>query len=239
MEGVRAIHDVLSAGGYVEELFVAEGADIARLLDPAVDDPPDLHLVTRSVLEAITDSVTPQGAVAVARSPLRNLEEVRARHGLILILVGVSDPGNVGTMIRTAAAAAVDAVVLTTGSCDPLNPKTARAATSALFDVPLVADVSFEEAAAVVSGLGFTTVGTAGSAPTTIYEADLTRRLAIVLGNEAHGLAVEHRDALDEIISIPMPGAIESLNVATAGALVLFEALRQRRLSSDESEEGS
>ncbi len=190
------------------------------------------------MLAAITDSVTPQGIVAVARSPLRKLPDVPEGSGVVVVLAGVSDPGNVGTLIRTAAAAAADAVILATGSCDPLNPKTARAATSSLFTIPVVADTPLEDALVHLSGRGYVTVGTDATARTTIHDADLARPVAIVLGNEAHGLHDEDRDRLDELVSIPMPGSVDSLNVATAGAIVVFEALRQRRLSFAPKEDG-
>lgn len=196
------------------------------------------HLVTGSVLAAITDSVTPQGAVAIARSPLRELSDIRCVSGLVVVLAGVGDPGNVGTIIRTAAAASADAIVLASGTCDALNPKTARAATSSLFAVPVVADVELTDAVEHLSALGYTSIGTDPTAPATIYETDLTRPVAVVLGSEAHGLAAGDRMALEELVSIPMPGSVESLNVATAGAVVVFEALRQRGLSFG-SKEGS
>lgn len=237
LEGARAIRDVLDAGGYIEELFITPEApslpEFGERNSAVV-----VHRVTPSVLSAITDSVTPQGMVAVAHSPLRSLTDVRVTTGLVLVLAGLGDPGNVGTLIRTAAAAGADAVILASGTSDPLNPKTARAATAALFSVPIIADVDLHEALDHLSGLGYTSVGTDAAATGTMYECDLQRPVAIVVGNEAHGLSPEHRERLDEVVSIPMPGSVESLNAATAGAVVVFEMLRQRRLSFAPKEDG-
>jgi TrmH family RNA methyltransferase len=184
--------------------------------------------------------------VAVAASPLVELGDIVLRSGVALVLANIADPGNVGTLVRTAAAADVDAIVLTRGSADVLNPKTARAAAAALFSLPVVADVELSVALAHLRGLGFHIVGAAAGAERTIYECDLAGHLALVLGNEAWGLPDEDRSLLDETVSIPMPGRIDSLNVAVAGSITIFESLRQRRgdlegrrLSSTDSEEGS
>ena len=193
-------------------------------------------MVGAGIVKALSDSVTPQGIVAVARSPLRALDEIGLTSGLVLVLVAVSDPGNAGTLVRTAAAGGADGVVLTTGSADVLNPKTVRAAAAALFEVPLVADVALADASDRLRSLGYQMVGADGGASTTIYEVDLRKPTAIVVGNEARGLSLDHQRLLDVAASIPMPGRVESLNVAMAGSITVFECLRQRQLSSGDFE---
>lgn len=205
---------------------LGDGATARRALELGVD----VQTVGPKVIGAISDSNTPQGCVAVARSPLQGWDALRAERGLCLVLAGISDPGNLGTLLRTAAAAAVDAVILTKGTVDVLNPKTVRAAAAALFEVACIVDVDMEEAAPRLRALDYRLVGTSASAPHDIYETDLAQPCALVLGNEAWGLPPEHETYLDVSVSIPMPGAIESLNVAVAGAVVLFESLRQRSL---------
>lgn len=236
---------MLAHEGVVEELFVAE---------ELIDDPATrsargsgvtVHVVGPAIIKAISDSMTPQGMVAVATSPLVDLQSIVLRSGLVLVLANISDPGNVGTLVRTAAAAGVDAIVLTRGSADVLNPKTARAAAAALFALPVVTDVDLPVALDHLRGLGYSIVGTAGQADATIYGSDLTGQVALVLGNEAWGLPAQDLSLLDTTVSIPMPGPVESLNVAMAGSIAIFESLRQRRdpggrrLSSADSEEGS
>lgn len=162
-------------------------------------------------------------------SPLRTLDDVELRSGLLLVLAGVSDPGNVGTLIRTAAAAGADGVIVTEGSADPLNPKTARASAAALFATTLVADVSAVDALDQARTLGYLVLGADSTASGSIYRADLTVPFAVVLGNESWGLPEDRQGLLDNVLSIPMPGPVESLNVATAGSIFVFEALRQRR----------
>lgn len=169
--------------------------------------------------------------VGVVSSPLRSLDDIELGSGMLIVLVGVSDPGNVGTLIRTAAAAGADAVILTEGSADPLNPKTARASAAALFATTLVADVDTVEAVDRARTLGYSLLGADSTASGSIYDSDLTVPIAVVLGNESWGLPEDRLDLLDRVLAIPMPGSVESLNVATAGSIFIFEALRQRRVS--------
>ena len=237
--------DVLDNGAIVQELFVVEerAGEAAAERSRAAGIP--VHVVGWPVAKAISDSVTPQGVIAVAGSPLQELGAIQARSGLAVILAAVSDPGNVGTLVRSAAAAGADGVILTEGSSDVLNPKTARASASALFSVPLVADVSLEAAVEHVRSLGFVIIGTDARADKTIYDTDLTQPIALVLGNESWGLSDGDVGVVDHAMSIPMPGVVESLNVGVAGSIVIFEALRQRdpsrgtQVSSIDSEEAT
>lgn len=231
MEGNRALADALASGASVQELFVADDLADDPVAEQARSDGIPVHVVGWQIVKAISDAVTPQGMVAVIESPLSSLGDVQMKSGLALVLAGVSDPGNVGTLIRTAAAADADAVVLTEGSADPLNPKTARASASALFTTTLVTDVTFEETVSHVAGLGYRTVGTASGAANALYDEDLTGPVALVLGNESWGLPTAQQESLARVVSIPMPGKVESLNVATAGSVIVFEVLRQRRAS--------
>jgi TrmH family RNA methyltransferase len=235
--------DVLESGAVIDELFVVDelATEVAAERSRAARIP--VHVVSWPIVKAISDSVTPQGIVAVAASPLQSLDAIVLRAGLVVILAAVSDPGNVGTLVRSAAAAGVDGLILTEGSSDVLNPKTARASAAALFSVTLVADVTLEAAVDHVRSLGFSVAGTDATSHTAIYDADLTRPTALVLGNESWGLPPDSAHLLDHALSIPMPGTVESLNVAVAGSIFVFEALRQRRssqgprLSSTDSEE--
>lgn len=237
--------DVLDNGAIVQELFVVEerAGEAAAERSRAAGIP--VHVVGWPVAKAISDSVTPQGVIAVAESPLRDLSAIEAGSGLVVILAAVSDPGNVGTLVRSAAAAGADGVILTAGSSDVLNPKTARASASALFSVPLVADVPLAAAVEHVRSLGFRIIGTDARSDKTIYETDLTQPVALVLGNESWGLSDSEASLVDHAMSIPMPGVVESLNVAVAGSIIVFEALRQRsevrgtQVSSTASEEAT
>jgi RNA methyltransferase, TrmH family len=185
--------------------------------------------VSAQVLTALTETVTPQGAVAVAESPAVSLDDLPSDLPTVLVLAGVSDPGNAGTLLRTAAAAGADAVVFAENSVDPLNPKVVRASSAALFLVPFVRDAGIAEVASALRSRGCTLLGAAAGGKNAFTEVDLTRSSAIFVGNESGGLPASAVDVVDEMVAIPMPGRTESLNAGIAGSILLFEAVRQRR----------
>jgi TrmH family RNA methyltransferase len=139
-----------------------------------------------------------------------------------LVADRINDPGNAGTLLRSAEAAGVDGVVFTAGSVDVFNPKVVRASAGALFAVPVVTDVDLAQAL----GHDRRSFGTTSHAGTPFTEADLTQPAAIVVGNEAHGL--DAATPVDEWVTIPHRGRAESLNVAMAATLLVFEVARQR-----------
>lgn len=186
--------------------------------------------VSAGVLAGAVDTVTPHGVAAIARPvthPLRDVTSSPA--GLVLVLAGIGDPGNAGTLLRSAEAAGATAVVVTEGSVDLFSPKTVRASAGALFHVPVVVGEVAVQAIDELRRAGFTTWATAAHEGDAYDTVDLTGAVAIVLGSEAHGLAPEVTAAVDHRLTIPMAGRAESLNVAMAGTLVCFESARQRR----------
>ena len=148
---------------------------------------------------------------------------------LVVVCVDVRDPGNLGTVIRSADAAGADAVVCCDGTVDPTNPKCVRATAGSLFHVPVVEGGSAVDAIGALSRLGFTTVATVVRGGTDYAAFDWTGPVALVLGNEAGGLDGGLVGTLDVGVTIPMAGRAESLNVGVSAAVLCFEALRQRR----------
>ena len=150
----------------------------------------------------------------------------------MVVLDRVSDPGNLGTILRSAEAAGADLVVLTAGSVDPYNPKVVRASAGALFHVPIMTAQIDDVAAAGIELFGTTSHGFPGRSVRTYTAADLRGRVGIVMGNEAAGLPDEWNDTSGPIrrwVTIPHRGRSESLNVAMATTVLVFEAARQRR----------
>ncbi|MEA2497946.1 MAG: methyltransferase, TrmH family, partial [Actinomycetota bacterium] len=158
-----------------------------------------------------------------------DLSGLPASLDLALVLVAVRDPGNAGTLIRSAVAAGAGAVIFTEGSVDPFGPKTVRATAGMLFHAPLVVAPSLDEVREALAARGVKLVGAEAGAGTSHLEANLKEPVALVVGNEAWGIPPEFGSRLDETVSIDMPGPAESLNVGIAGSLLLFEAVRQRR----------
>ena len=227
------VRDALDAGIVIRDAFVRaddpELGDLLPLLRAAGIDPLE---VGDGVLKAVADTDTPQGVVAVAETPRFSLGELSEEADLVLVLDQVRDPGNAGTMIRSAAAAGADCVVFTSGSVDAFAPKTVRSSAGSAFKVPVVASVETGAAIEQLREAGFTLVAGSGSADAAVYDVDLTGKVGVLVGNEAWGLQGPAADGVDVTASIPMEEGVESLNVAVAASILLFEAVRQRRLSS-------
>ncbi len=216
----------------MKEIFLVPEDDAAPVIERAAGAGVDVVEVAPQVLDVLTETVTPQGVVAVAESPDVALSELAPSPRLVLVLAGVSDPGNAGTLLRTAAAAGADAVVFAEDSVDPLNPKVVRSSAAALFQVPIVRSAPFTEIAGVMRSAGCTLLGAAADGKNAFTEVDLSGPTALFVGNESHGLPGSAAEILDGLVAVPMPGQIESLNVSIAGSILLFEAVRQRSFSS-------
>lgn len=227
VEGRTVVAELLASPLTVTDVFVADGAgELEGVVAAAEAGGCRVTLVPERVLGVLAATRTPQGVVAVARLPAGDLPE---RPSLVLVLADVRDPGNAGTLVRTARAAGADAVVFARGAVDPFHPKTVRAAAGALFHLPVVRGAPVTEALEELRRAGLAAVGSDAAADTPYDDVDLTAPVALVLGNEAWGLPEEVAARLDHVVAVPMPGPMESLNVAVAGAVLLFEAVRQRR----------
>lgn len=188
-------------------------------------------------MERVADTVTPQpvcaivGAVDVSMASLLERPAPAASGRLVLVCVDVRDPGNLGSVLRIAAAAGVFAVIVCAGSVDPYNPKTVRASAGAVFQVPLVKASDPSTTLAEMRVAGFRLLGTAARGGTDYLDVDLAEDVALVLGNEAAGLPGDLATSLDGAVTIPMAEGTESLNVAMTAAVLCFEAARRRRSS--------
>lgn len=190
-----------------------------------IEDQVNAYPTTTEIIRAVTDTVTPQGIVAVAAWP-----ELRAnRTGIQLVLDAVQDPGNVGTLLRTAEATGVSEVLCTRGTADVYSPKVVRAAMGAHFRLPFKQDVGWDELEIALGPSDNIYVADAdGSMP--YYAADWRQPSVLIVSNEANGASGEARQLATKSIVIPMEADVESLNAAVAGSVILFEAARQRRL---------
>jgi TrmH family RNA methyltransferase len=196
-----------------------------------VDGAGSVNELAVGVLEKVATTQAPQAPLAVVAIPDRDTDELLARSSFAVVLDRIGDPGNLGTILRSAEAAGADVVVLTPGSVDPYNPKVVRASAGALFHVPVV-EASLDD----VARAGLVLAGTSsheypGRTVVEHTSADLTGRLAILMGNEAAGLPDEWNDEhgpIERWLTIRHRGRSESLNVAMAATILVFEAARQR-----------
>lgn len=181
-------------------------------------------------------AVSPQGAIAVARLPEESAGAALAAIAALpaegpltaVVLHEVRDPGNVGTLLRTADAAGADLVLLTRTSADPYSPKAVRAAVGSTFHLPVIAGAEAPALLDALAGQKITAAATSGYASTDLFEAELPERIAWILGNEARGLDEATLAAAPLAVRIPLAGHAESLNVHTAATVCLFETLRRR-----------
>lgn len=233
VESVRALAGALGSGATVELCLVRalerlEGP-VATVVAALRAGGADCWVVERPLFERLASTATPQGVLAVARRPSWPLAELVARSETLLVLAGVADPGNVGTLVRSAAAAGLGGVVVCRPSADPFGAKAVRASAGALWQLPVSEAGGAAETLDVLHRGGFTSFGTsavAGCSPAALPERD---RVALVLGNEAHGTEDAVADRVDGWVRVPMAPGVESLNVAMAGTLLAFALAWRRR----------
>jgi TrmH family RNA methyltransferase len=220
VEGPQAVREALPT---LVELY-ADPDGALRHADLLAAAPCPVTPVSREVLAAMAETVTPQGLVGVA--PLLDVPLDAALSGtprLVVVLESVGDPGNAGTVIRTADAAGADAVVLTAGSTDPHGGKCVRATAGSLWHLPVVSGPPVAEAVAAVRGAGLAVLATSGSAAADDLD-DL-----LDAGNEAAGLTEQALSLADRTVRIPIRGRAESLNLSTAAAVCLYASARASR----------
>ena len=226
VEGRQAVREALKAPGVVESLYVRWDAafDNADLLEQAGAAGVPYFALSEQNLATVTDTVTPQGVVAVAHAVDVPLSELAAHPALVVICAQVRDPGNAGTVIRCADAFGADAVIVSSDSVDVYNPKVVRATVGSLFHLPLVVDVGLADAVGACRERGLQVFGADGHADTDLagLGGDLARPTAWLMGNESWGLPAASLDLVDKSVSVPMYGRAESLNLAAAAAVCLY-----------------
>lgn len=228
-EGLRTVEEAVRYGAVQSIFYTAiEDERTRAVLEEAASKQVKLICVSEAVLKKIADTETPQGVIAVCEMGKFSVEDLLATGQMLLVLDRVGDPGNIGTMLRTADAAGLGGLVLLKGSADIYAPKTVRASMGSLFHVPVVSGVSETEFVSSARKAGYELLVTCLDGADNLYKADLRGRLAFVMGNEANGVTESLLEAADKRVFIPMQGRAESLNVAMAAGVVMFEALRQR-----------
>jgi TrmH family RNA methyltransferase len=226
-EGANLV-EAASARGLVRDVFVTESA--AQRYSSLVDTAPwPVHLVSERAAKALSDTVTPAGLVAVCEMPQTRLEDVVAGSPrLVAVAVEINEPGNAGTMIRIADAMGAAAVILGGHSVDPYNGKCLRASAGSIFSIPVVVAPDAHTAVSVLHAAGLQVLATTVDGETSLDDADqlLGKPTAWLFGPESHGLSAEIADAADHRVRIPMSGGAESLNVASAAAICLYQSAR-------------
>jgi RNA methyltransferase, TrmH family len=237
VEGVKVVREAMAAGVDVESVYIdrtggSPDGSLDDLLAEAYATGSRVFDLAPGVLSRVADTVTPQPVMAVVRQmdvPLAALRPPEGAAPLVVVCVDLRDPGNAGTVLRSAEAAGASGVVSCDGSVDLFNPKTVRASAGSLFRLPVVAGGDPTEVLAELGEWGLTRLATTPRGGDAYTDIDLTGPVALVLGNEAHGLPEGLENQLDGQVTIPMAGRAESLNAGMAAAVLCFEAARQRR----------
>jgi RNA methyltransferase, TrmH family len=227
-EGPNLVETALRRG-LVSEVFVTEAA-LARFGSLLAEVP--VHEVTERAAKALSDTVTPVGLVAVCSVPEATLADVVGDGPrLLAVAVEISEPGNAGTLIRIADAMGADAVVLAGHSVDPYNGKCLRASAGSIFSLPVVTETDAAQAVTALTDAGLQVLATTVDGEVSLDDAVLDAPTAWLFGPESHGLPSELAKMATHRVQIPMPGSAESLNVASAASICLYQSARAHRLA--------
>jgi RNA methyltransferase, TrmH family len=239
VEGPQAVGEALSSGAAITELFVTAPARdrCGELAARAARGGAGVHTVSGEVMAELAQTVTPQGLLAVCRFvdvPLARLLAAGPR--LVVILANVRDPGNAGTVLRTADAAGADGVIFSGASVDPYNSKCVRASAGSLFHLPVVVGGPAAESVPALRGAGLRVLAADGGALSRLDEPEPAARLGLptawLFGNEAWGLPADLLALADEAVAVPIYGRAESLNLAAAAAVCLYASASALRAGS-------
>jgi TrmH family RNA methyltransferase len=236
VEGHDELAAAVAAGVVVKELYVCPelmgGSVDAELQARIVDSGAGVTELAKEVFQKVAYREGPDGWLAVVPGLNTKLTQLRISDApLVLVAEGIEKPGNLGAMLRTAAAAGAEAVICVDGVVDVGNPNVVRASKGTVFTVP-VAEATRSELVAWLQEHKIRLVAAAPRAQKSLWGVDLTRGVALVLGAEHEGLSVELLAAADETVQIPMVAEMDSLNASTSAAILLYEALRQRKAHS-------
>ncbi|MGE5417388.1 MAG: TrmH family RNA methyltransferase [Acidobacteriota bacterium] len=226
VEGVKLVSEVLLRPDMVEQVFVCD-ADLMAKVDPEQEFSGMMIEIDAKLGKLLSDTETPQGIWAVCHKPVwpELLNELCPE--VILLLTGLQDPGNMGTILRTAAAFGIGAVLLSEGTVDPFAPKVFRASAGAVIDLPVFGDVTERDLLRFIKE-GYRVLACEAHNGANLSDADMLGKTIIVVGNEGQGVAPQFAEHVDQSIKIPLQSGVESLNAAVACGIILYESYQQR-----------
>jgi len=233
IEGYRLIQEAFKASLPIEYIMIREDGEdkISEYLGSYIDGNTKLYGLKNELFKELCQTEQPQGIIAVAKMKDADLDY---NGDFYLLCDKVQDPGNLGTIIRTAHAAGVNGVILTKGTVDLYNDKTIRATMGSMFHIPIIFD---DEENTITKGFiskGFSLLATSLEGDKDFFKEDLSGKVIISVGNEGNGVSEEIYILSDKKVKIPMPGGAESLNVAIATAIILYEKVRQNSWNYNE-----
>lgn len=231
IEGIRFAEEAIKEAADIQYIMVSESflsnngpSGLLREINETIAN---VYLIPDSLFSSVSDTKNPQGILAVLPLKRKQLKDAALSGGLLVILDAIKDPGNMGAIIRTADAAGCGGVIIPEGCVDVYNPKVLRSTVGSVFHVPIYHCGGIGEAMDIARRNGFLLCASQLSGSVSIYEADLSGRVALIIGSEAEGISPETAKNSDLLIRIPMEGRAESLNASVAAGIMIFEAIRQ------------
>ena len=234
IEGLRMLEEAIRSGLRFRAVFFRESAqERAERLLPQIGAHVETLLLPDKLFDASVPSETPQGVAALVRLKEFSVDDVleheRLQVGPVVVLAGLQDPGNLGTIVRSAEAFGSAGIILGEGTVSPWNAKAVRASAGSIFRLPVVAAAGLEDVVARLRAQSVRLIATSSHKGTPLDQADLTGPIAVFIGSEGSGLARGLMTQMDEVVAIPHTAQVESLNAGVAGSIILYEAARQRK----------
>lgn len=229
VEGYRFVEETLNSDYTVESIFVSEDSEEKWndfIVDIEISNKTKVYLVEKSLFKSISGTETPQGVLGIVQL---KQNEVDYSGGVFVLADKIQDPGNMGTIIRSIHACGFNGLITTKGTVDIYNEKTLRSTMGSIFKVPVVEDKDLE-LIKELKGRGFKLVVSTLEEAVDFYDADIKENIIIAVGNEGNGISKEVLQEADIRVKIPMPGGAESLNAGVAASVMMYEALRVRRI---------
>jgi TrmH family RNA methyltransferase len=236
IEGFRIIEEAIRSGLKIRAVLVSEsGKDRAARLLPQIASHVETALIPDKLFTSIVPSQTPQGVAALVQVRLHTLDDVveNSAAGPIVVIAGIQDPGNLGTILRSSEAFRAKGVLLGKGTVSRFNSKAVRASAGSIFRVPTVVDLDLKAAIPVLRARNIRLLATSSHKGTSLSQANLSGDVAVFVGNEGSGVEKRLWSEMDELIMIPHSPRVESLNVGIAASIVLYEAAEQRPQLAD------
>ena len=229
VEGFRFVEEALGSDFEVVHIFASARGEVKynnSNMESKLQKDTKVYSISDSLFKNICDTENPQGVIATVRN---KLVEIKYDYGFYILADKIQDPGNMGTIIRTAHAAGALGVIITKGTVDIYNEKTLRATMGSIFKIPVI----YDEDLSLVQKLknsGLKLITSSLDTDKNFYDVDLKEKVIISIGNEGNGICAEVYEMSDLKIKIPMPGGAESLNVAVAASIMMYEVVRQRNI---------
>lgn len=232
IEGLRIVEEAVQEKANITGIFISEGFADTHAGSPLMRSMETLeckqYLIPDKLFAELADTETPQGILAVIGIRESHLEECLSEENLLVMLESVRDPGNMGTIIRTADAAGFTGIIVSKDCVDVYNPKVLRSTMGSIFHVPIYRSGNFPETIREIKARGIKVYAAHLEGKCSMYDADLAVDSAVIIGNEANGISREVAALADRLVKIPMAGKAESLNASIAAGVLMYEALRQR-----------